>query len=471
VNEFTGALPGLFAPAVYSNGVLKNDGTSTGLPVNFSNAHRWYFGPDAGFAWDVRGDGKTSLRGGFGMSYTRIFTNQDCSFNCIANAPAFTSQNLSSLVLPTTTTWNVGGPGGAASAPGVVGNTLSVQTLTAADYNIQASPVASWSLGIQHEFPGNFTASIVGAGSRIQHMVGTWNWNQAPHYVSPAGVAYDYNPLISFDLANSSKGDNAAYYAPFQGYGNINVMSTQLHQEWNGLEVQVKHSMSKSLYLTAAYTWSHDTSNSVVDPYDLHRFHGNNGLNYPQSLAITLLYELPFYRNSHGVGNVILGGWRINDITTFRAGNSINPGISMPSGVGGLTNRPFVVPGVSTKGPKSWKKSQPVKAWFNQAAFVDPTLHINNDALQPLNATLYYGYYGNAQNGTIQGPGQEIWNMSLFKQFHFRTNVIEFRAEAFNTFNHTNPNNPNASIGGSSVNQITGASDPRILEMALRYKF
>ena len=115
VNESSGVItPG----PTYNNanGLLFNSGTSTGLPVNFSRRRPWYFAPDAGFAWDVRGDGKTSLRGGFGMSYTRIFTNQDCSFNCIANPPVLTSQNLTNLVFPSTSTWNITAAGGTAKA-------------------------------------------------------------------------------------------------------------------------------------------------------------------------------------------------------------------------------------------------------------------------------------------------------------------------------------------------------------------
>ena len=83
-----------------------------------------------------------------------------------------------------------------------------------------------------------------------------------------------------------------------------------------------------------------------------------------------------------------------------------------------------------------------------------------------------YGLYGHAQTGIIRGPGQEIYNMALFKQFNItEKDYIEFRAEAFNAFNHTNPSNPNTSLGNSNYGKITGAADPRIMELALRLKF
>jgi hypothetical protein len=62
--------------------------------------------------------------------------------------------------------------------------------------------------------------------------------------------------------------------------------------------------------------------------------------------------------------------------------------------------------------------------------------------------------------------------MSLFKEFHIReSNVLEFRAEAFNLFNHPNPQNPNTTIGNANMNKVTSAYDPRIMELALRFKF
>jgi hypothetical protein len=477
VNESTGAT-NIPVGTDYSNGLVFNSGVGVacpaafagctgGLPVNFSTSHIWYTAPDAGFAWDVRGDGKTSLRGGIGYSYTRIFTNQDCSFNCDTNAPVFTNEALSNLVLPTTTSWNVGGAGGSAAS------TTSAATVTAMDPNIGASPVASYSLGVQHQFPGNFVASIVGAGSRIQHLVNTWNINQPPPTVV-GGVSYDFNPNINFN-PTLGKTDSSAYYAPYQGYGSINTVSTRLWGEWNGLEVQVKHTVSKGLNVTGSYTWSHDTTNlGSIDPYNVNRFHGNaESMNYPQSGSIAVIYQLPFFQNS---GNLLereaLGGWSIDNIAIFRSGTSLTPGLGETDA--GLALRPDQVPGASVNGhrstgQKTWKNGS-TQQWFNTSAFSCPGL--TNGINCGTFPAASWGLYGTAQTGIIRGPGQELYNTALYKTFSITEKAhLEFRAEAFNTFNHTNPSNPTTTLSSTNYGKITGAADPRILELAARVKF
>jgi hypothetical protein len=450
VNESTGAT-NIAVGTTYSNGMEYNSGASGGLPVNFSTNHIWYFAPDAGFAWDVFSDGKTSLRGGYGESYTRIFTNQDCSFNCDTNPPVFTNEALSNLVLPTTSSWNVPLAGGSTAS------TTSAATITAMDPNIGASPVASWSLGVQHQFPANFLASIVGAGSRIQHLVNTWNINQPPPTVV-GGVSYDFNPNINFN-PTLNKPDSSAYYAPYQGYGSINTVSTRLWGEWNGLEVQVKHPVGKGLNVSGSYTYSHDTTNlGSIDPYNLKRYHGNaESMNYPHSLSVSVIYALPF-------------GWSIDNIAIFRSGTSLTPGLGETDA--GLALRPDQVPGTTTKGLKLWKNNvlPANQQWFNTSAFSCPGL--TNGVNCGTFPAASWGLYGTAQTGIIRGPGQEVFNTALYKTFDIMEKVhIEFRAEAFNTFNHTNPNNPTTTLSSTNYGKITGAADPRILELAARLKF
>ena len=131
--------------------------------------------------------------------------------------------------------------------------------------------------------------------------------------------------------------------------------------------------------------------------------------------------------------------------------------------------RPDQIAGQSTNGPKLWKNSATAE-WFNTAAFTCPggtTAGACGTA-----PAAGWGFYGDAQTGIIRGPGQYVFNMALFKDFHFtEKDFVEFRAEAFNTFNHTNPGNPNTTLGNANFGKVTSAADPRILELALRVKF
>jgi hypothetical protein len=425
------------------NGLVFN-GTN-GVPNNFSNNHVWYAGPLAGFAWDVFGDGKTSLRGGYGITYTRIFTNQDCSFNCATNPPAISSSNLQNPLFP-----NPVGTG-TAKAP-------TIAAVNAADQNIRATGVQTYSLTLQREFAHNWIGSAAYAASTARHVVGQSNINLAPAY-SANGINYDFNPSINTGKISAYAPQNGvsatATDSPYQGYAAINQYITQQGQNWNALELSLRHPVTTDLFLTVAYTYSKDLSDltgsgiTTIDPYHPSRYYGNaEGLNFPHSLAITAIYNLPFAKKSGAIERFAFGGWKLSDITTLRSGVSLSPALSVSQQGNAL--RPDRVAGAAIKGAKT--RTQ----WFNTAAFVAPKA----------------GFYGNAGTGIIQGPGLVVFDMALYKDFHITEgNFFEFRAEAFNIFNHTNFTTINTTFGNGSYGNATAAAEPRILEVALRYHF
>ena len=196
------------------NGLVENSVGAT--PQNFTNAHNWFVSPMVGFAYDVFGDNRTALRGGYGISYSRVFSATDCSFQCASNPPALQNTALSNTSFPNPT------------AAGTVA-AATIQTLNSADLNIKPVAVQTYSLTLQHEFPHAWTASVTGAGNIAQHILGTWNRNQPGHF-----GAFDYNPAISSTVTPTNT-PTQYQFAPYLGYGAISTGYLLLVPELAGL--------------------------------------------------------------------------------------------------------------------------------------------------------------------------------------------------------------------------------------------
>jgi hypothetical protein len=143
-----------------------------------------------------------------------------------------------------------------------------------------------------------------------------------------------------------------------------------------------------------------------------------------------------------------LGGWQFADITTVQSGFALDPGLA--TATPGLATRADRVSGSQVSGSKT------INEWFNTSAFAAPPA----------------GYFGNAAPGSIIGPGVVDFDMAVYKDFHItERNFIQFRAEAFNIFNHTNFSGVQTAFGAGNFGNVTSALDPRIFEFALRYQF
>jgi len=408
-----------------TNGIVYNG--LNGVPLDFGVKHKYFYGPAAGFAWDIFGDGRMSLRGGYGLTQTRIPTGTDCAYSCVGDYPLISSVNLITPSFPN--------PIGAASKAGTVPG-LQMQ-----DPDNQPLEIQSYSLSLERRFGTDWFFSIAGARNNATHLNHSININQAL-----PDPPYDFNPIINTGSVST------AVYAPYQGYGSISDHVTDGIMNWSALELNLRHPVGHNLFLSANYTWSHNlssTAKGVQNAYNERAMYGNNSNDVPQVFALSLIWDIPGFKNASPLKRALLGGWRYSDITTIQSGFALMPGLSISHA--GLAQLPDVVPGVSAKGPKT------VNEWFNTGVFTAPPP----------------GYFGNAGVAGIgQGPGFMGFDMALSKDFKLtERQTFQLRGELFNTFNRANFNGVSTSYGAGNFGHVTSAADPRIAEFVLRYVF
>ncbi|HVT92767.1 MAG TPA: carboxypeptidase-like regulatory domain-containing protein [Bryobacteraceae bacterium] len=442
----------MFYPATYDPAhapVVNNDGTITptanynptngivvngenGIPQNFAYGQKWYLAPTAGFAWNVFGDGKTSLRGGYGSTQTRVFTGADCTYDCANNYPFVQSITLNHPQFP-----NPIGTG--AAAPPGAPNLSNIDL-----WSKSAATIYTYSLTLEHQFPG-WLVAVGGAGNHSENMPLSLDMNQP----GPTG-GYDYNPAIN-------AGAYEYLYGQYLGYANLSTKQSLGRANWNALTVSARHSVGHGLFFTGAYTFSHGLSNAfsqsffgstgVQNSLNPDADYGNSAVDVTHVLSFSYIWDIPFMKNATGFNRTVLGGWKYSGITAIQSGISLSPGLSISNA--GLANKPDAT-GQSMSYPKT------IAQWFNTGAFTSPLP----------------GFFGNAANGSIRGPGLVTFDMALYKDFRFgERHTIQFRGELFNIFNHTNFSGVNTSYGSSGYGNITSSLDPRIVEFALRYHF
>jgi hypothetical protein len=445
----------------YVNGI-GIDGRN-GIPKGLVDNHWAAFGPRIGFAYDLTGGGKTVLRGGFGTMYERIQGND--MYNAGTNVPFSATVNFNNVSLSDPHTSLA--TGSTLAVPIVV---PSITGMSRDNYKLPVS--YQYSLGVQQSLGARSVLSLSYVGNQNRHQNYWTETNLVP-----------INALPSLATTGSFLGQNYNQLVPFRGYHSVRLAENGANGRYNSLQVDLHSNMRNGLSAQFGYTYSRSIDpatgsggngydlNNVSNPYVGWKFdNGPSVFDRTHVAFVNFVYDLPFFKST---GNRLLkstlGGWQLSGIVTMQSGAPLN------IVVGGGTSASSVLPNSNDRqagarpnlvGPISYPKTKMAAGiqWFDPNAFAVPAP----------------GTFGNLGHNAVRGPGRDNWNLAVHKSFVFsetRGSALEFRAEAYNAWNHTQlradvqSGNYGATLTGSNFGVITQAYDPRVFQLGLRLTY
>jgi hypothetical protein len=488
------ANPGVFLPSAYNGNIVQGSGTqingiTTGgiegrKPGTYFTFPYFVYAPRAGFAWNVFGDGKTAVRGSWGIFYNFPRSTGDGGYPFSGGCPVSCTRQIRWASFDDITT---------ANAANLIENPVNV---TRAGYEQPLAKSHNFNLAFQRDIGFSTVAEIA--------YVGNFTWNHG-RFVDANRLPYNVyaNPANLVNNAPVNANSLRYQYGQYPGMGSVMEYVPGLYNktlEYNALQMQVQRRLNKGLQMGLAYTLAKGEGYHPTTGYDPYtdelggeaairaRYWGPTTDDRRHNLTANYSYDVPSFTNMPVVKQ-LLSDWQVSGVTRLLSGQAVTPTCS--SNNGGVNNtNPSLTDGITSRCELTGEPLFVEYTGDPSVPFADRP-HFNLAAFRMPQPNGGVGNFGNSGVGILRHPTWHEWNLTLSRRFPInlmgrKASGVRVRYEVYNVFNEVQFTNLNAAYtftgpDNSVINSANtgkyvatgtglaaGTTTPRVMSLTVR---
>jgi Carboxypeptidase regulatory-like domain/TonB-dependent Receptor Plug Domain len=440
------------------------------VPSRLTNSDLNNFAPRLGVAWDVTGNARTVVRGGYGIFYQQI--NGETTHAAEAPWRGTTQLRQGRIEDPFGSLGQTEPPPespgrfGCSAASGYPGLQCALYPIPIrtvyTDQNLRTTYTHHVSASLQRQLTPNFVVEGSYIGKVGKKLVGHNFFNAAPYINSPiTGLPPSLQNVEERVPASPGIISTAS-----------RVLGNFFGSEYHSMQLRVERRMARSFSFSASYALSKNTTNqpenttglisNIPNPFDLDSLWGPSFLDRRHVVAASWVW-IPQHNFSNAISNALLNGWTVTGFHRIQSGTPLVFTTGVDVAQNGVLNAggqyPALVPGATADDLRRDHSSTEdmLAMYFNTSAFV------------PLNS-IPRGTYGNATRGLLYGPGDSTTDLAILRYLSLGPGLsMQLRGEIFNTFDEVNFNSPVTNISSTTFGRITGSGPGRVVQIAAKF--